>query len=860
MHGMHALAVTLALLAPAAAAFGPAPVEAPDPLPLTLADAGPDGPLVVGVPAELTVEVGSTGLAGSGLQPPVERTVRLAASGGGGEAVAVTPDPVRLPPGAASAQARLGFTPARVGPSRLHVHAAWDTLPGEADLDVARDVVKDSLQVDAFAAGTVDADLDVPLGATLRSGHLAAEPLGWRVLAEHVPVNGTEPLRWVAAEGSAQASPGGAPWSAEARARYGPGLYTFRVDAGGERLAEAAAELQVAVPDVRADNATANFTIDVEDRPTTLRLASDSVNADGKAKTPGNAVITRVELQDPNGLGDVQRVTFAYFRVDAGQRVPVAARVLEQPGAALAPGTTQVQLEDRFELAPVKDADYVCRIVAQGTGAPDVERTFVITDVRPEASLAWHTTSFWPARAGTVNGTLLVRDANFGTGPLDDTDITELDVLHLLLYKGSVRVAEPGWSVEAASHDGPAPLDLDLQGQGTRSTPYPYEVVAGKGQLALPVAVHVPEGATPGSYRLSVQANSTLASAGFDVQALPRVTRLAWAGSALPGQPVGFQVEAAPLQGLDALELRAPWGARLRAPLAELDTATGTARWNGTLDVPLPLDDDAAWSLTALADLGDGRTVVDPLGLPVNARSASLSVGNVPPRVEASLEVGGVAVGQEAWLHPHAALELRARARVLDDNAMQHDLADEVRPLTAEVRDWRGGPAMFEVDGDFQPAGTELAVQPLGVEPGRYTLTLRARDDDNASGEQRLSVQVGTHFRVGLDAAAEGLAFAPQPDRSLVANVTLHNLGNTWAGSLAVLAEGLPPRAGANATLTLPNGTALQLPLRDGFARFQAPQLLAPSEWAWLRIRVDAAAGVPAGHYAGRILVAGEAA
>lgn len=858
MHGMHAILLASLLASPALAAALPEPPvlpAAPEPLPLRLQV--PDSPaeLVIGVPALLPLAVSSPGVAGAGLQPPVERKVHLNASLDTGEAIAVEPNPVVLPPGAGEAQASLRFTPGRLGPLGIHLDAVWELLPGNATLDAQRTIIKDSLALEGLDAGPPDADLDLVLNATLRSGHLAAEPLNWRVEAAHTPANGTEPLTWVAAAGSGKASPSGEPWDAKVRARYGAGRYTFTLHAGGARLDDANASVAVQVAEVRRDAASVNFTLDVEDHPTTLRLASDSVNSDGKAKTPGNAVITRVVVGDQNGLADVQRVTFSYQRNTSSGLVLVASRVVEQLG-----GGTERTLEDRFELSPMKDADYICVVTAEGTGSPSVQRTFIILDVQPEASLALANASFWPAQAGSVEGTLAVRDANFGTGPLDGSDVTELETLALMLYKGSTRVSEPGWGVRAGDEEGPAPLTLDLRGQGARSSTWPYSVVNAKGQLSVPVAVTIPEAASPGSYRLSAQSNgTTIASAPFEVQALPRVARFALVGSAAPGEALAFTAELSPAQGLAAAELRTPWGATLRAQLQELEPIDGGLRWNGTLTLPRPLDDEVARNATMVADLGDGRVLQDPLGRVVNARTAPLLVANAPPGLEASLHLGGVLVGDEAWVHPHASLELAARARAHDDNAEEPSLRDELRPLEAEVRDWKGGLGDFEVDGDFAPAGAELLVQPLGVEPGRYTLTLRARDDDGAVAARELAVHVGTHFKLVLSAPAGGLRFERQPDGSLAAELLVRNKGNAAAGSLALLAEGLPAGARAEATLALPNGTLLASPLEGGFARFEAPRLVQPSEWARLRLLVDAAAGVPAGTFAGRLVVAGEA-
>lgn len=843
------LALALLLTSPAAAALAPLPL--PKALPLELAAALP-AEVVVGVPVQAALEVRSSGVLGKGTQPQVERRVDVNATLDSGEPATVTPSVVVLAAGAGSANATVAFTPGRLGPLQLHLQGAWQTLPGKANLTLATTVRKDDLAVEGLAADAPDASLKLPLHATLRSGHHAAEPLAWRLEAEHWPVNGTEPLRWVAAQGTGTASPAGVPLELAFLARYGSGSYDLRLHAGGARLADAEAAIKVAVPDVRRDAGEVNFSLEVEEHPTTLHLASDTVNADGKAKTPGNAVITRVVVGDLNGLADVASLTFTYVREEPQGPVPIATRVVE----GLGPGLTAA-VEDRFDLAPLKDAAYRCIVTAQGTGTARVERTFVILDVQPDAALRLANTSFLPARPGVLHGTLVVRDGNFGTGPLDGGDVRELENLTLLLYKGSTRVSEAGWSVAAAGAAGPAPLALDLAPEGSRSTRHAYRVADGKGQLELPVEVRIPEGAAAGSYRLSVADDATLASAPFNVTALPRITRLTPGPAALPGAALALQVQVAPARDVAALAVRLPWGATVRA---ERPPGNDDAwDWNATIEVPLPWDDEAAGNLTALADLGDGRVVLSPAGAPVNARSLALPVANAPPTLDASLRIGGVAVGRSAWVHPHSADELQLEARATDANARTPDLRDELGLLRVEVQDWRAQKVAVEGDGERAPDAAPAPLRPRGLAAGRYTIVVTAKDDDGAAATQALQLNVGTNFR--LDILGNGsVAFAPSPDGNLTANLSVRASGNAPAASLAILAEGLPPGAATAARLVLANGTILDAPLRDGFARFEAPELLSPGHTAELRLRVDARQGIAAGTYAGRIVIAGEAA
>jgi hypothetical protein len=212
-------------------------------------------------------------------------------------------------------------------------------------------------------------------------------------------------------------------------------------------------------------------------------------------------------------------------------------------------------------------------------------------------------------------------------------------------------------------------------------------------------------------------------------------------------------------------------------------------------------------------------------------------------------------------VHPHAAAELGLTALARDANAQAPDLADELRPLQVEVRDWTGPPVGWAVQGDLDPAGGRVQLlAPATAERGRYSVVVRSVDDDGAVAEQRLGVNLGTRFRLAVLAPPQGLDFVAQPGGPHNASLGLRNLGNAPAGSLAVLAEGLPPGSSAEALLVLANGTELLRPLADGFARFAAADLLPPGAGATLRVSVRAAQGVPAGEFHGRLLVAGESA
>lgn len=713
----------------------------------------------------------------------------------------------------------------------------------------------DTLAVDGLAAGAPDGELDLVLEARFRSGALADEPLHWSLSGSHTPANATEAVTWTAAEGDGVAAPDGAAWNATVRALYGPGAYRFTLQAAGPRLANATASLDVDVPEVRNASAAVNFTLDAAaapppppdaSQPTSLRFASDSVNADGKTKTPGVALITRVYVADADGLADVRSVTFAYFRDAAGERVPVATRVVAQPGANLTGSPTQVLVEDRFDFSPMKDGAYVCRITADGTpgGNATLERTFVLQDVQPDATLAL-APSVLPLRAGTLAGELTVSDRNFGTGPLDLGDVRALPLLRLALFSGSSRVSEAGWAIAAGTLEG-ASLDLDLRGEGARSTAFRYEALNGTGRLHVPVTVRVPEAAPAGTYRLSVALNGTLASASFDVLPVPRVLKVWLNGTALPGDALAL---AADVSGADAVQdvaIQAPWGTLLVPAAAHVEaTLVPPADW-----VPGP-----DGNLTVLARVDGDRVLVDTAGVALNARTVPLPSTNAPPLLLASLAVSEASIAGDAWLHPGAAGKLKVRVRASDANAPA-DVAEELGPIEVRVLDAQGRDVNWTGTGAWPPTTRAFALTPPpGAERGRYTIALHVADVHGAEARTALFVNLGMRFRLEVAAENGTVAFAPEGEE-LAARVLVRNAGNSATATLAVQVEGLPAGVPAEVRLTLADGSLLRSKLAKGFTRFEAALL--PGQEAPLVLALDTAT-LPKGVFRGRIVVAGEA-
>lgn len=226
---------------------------------------------------------------------------------------------------------------------------------------------------------------------------------------------------------------------------------------------------------------------DVPDEPTSLTLTDDAVNADGKTKNPGEALLTRATIQDANGLADLTALRALVLR--NGSLVAVDEIPLPQDA-------TSANVEHRFTRSPLASGAYLLVLRAQkgDAVAAEASRTFVIRDVAPTAALALP--DIVPDEERRVPATVQVADRN-GVAPDAAVEVR--------LYRGSTRV-EP---------------------QGFQATLGPREPLAdenGSGRASHALTLRVPAGASPGSYRASVLVDGTLAtSAPFQVLPLPRL-------------------------------------------------------------------------------------------------------------------------------------------------------------------------------------------------------------------------------------------------------------------------------------------------------------------------------------------------
>src|SRR5581483_5376312 len=247
--------------------------------------------------------------------------------------------------------------------------------------------------------------------------------------------------------------------------------------------------------------ASAQVGFSVPDEPTWLNLTSDSVNAEGKQKSPGDDVITRLTLHDGNGLADLDPAL--RWRVDGPGYHDEGALPLPS-----APSATDASVEHRWHASPLANATYRLTLSAtrQGAALANATRTFVIKDapttlaplslpnVTPDADLAL-----------PVDVVLADRNGAPGAGTLEAR-----------VYRGSQRAD----GLNATFADGNATVDLALG--------RPRGVSAeGAGLTAFPLTLRVPAGAAPGQARLSILLNGALlGSATLNLSALPTLANL----------------------------------------------------------------------------------------------------------------------------------------------------------------------------------------------------------------------------------------------------------------------------------------------------------------------------------------------
>lgn len=373
----------------------------------------------------------------------------------------------------------------------------------------------------------------------------------------------------------------------------GPGDYEVALAVDGL----AGAPLRFAVEN--GGGGDARFAFQVPDEPTEILLTSDSVNADGKVKSPGEAVVTRATLRDGNGLADVGAAR--YVVESEGRRLDEGAISFDADG-------TSAPLEVRWARSPAPAGAYRMTLLAlrDGQVLANASRTFVVKDVAPVLA-GGNLTPALAGRASTLATEALVADRNGAPGP---------GALEARVYKASVRMEPQGFRAELASA---SPRD-DLDGHG---------------RTAYPLRVTVPREAAAGLYRVSLYADATLVgSLPFEVRAAPTLADV--------------HVEPAP-EGVLRVVARGMGEGHLRVEVvdgagAHVHGGAPFAAGAGEVAFPLPPSSWSAplrWTLTlSLAEGGDALETREGTWTPEAAGPAlRLVARHVTPRLPAAWQV-----------------------------------------------------------------------------------------------------------------------------------------------------------------------------------------------------------------------------
>ncbi|HVL48456.1 MAG TPA: hypothetical protein VM889_07865, partial [Candidatus Thermoplasmatota archaeon] len=750
------------------------------------------------------------------------------------------------------ARATLTYAPASAGARTLRVRAEGLVSSRDAAFPLA--VARDPLRLDGVGVGPP------PEGSP--GGSRAVHWRAATTFLSEAPANltlraswsapGFPPVAWEEAAGDLRATRAGVDVVLPFAPRWAAGNYTLTLVARGPDAEGASPPLVFEhAPAPAPARAAAPVEAEVEDRPGTIALTSDSVNADGKLKAPGEAVVTRATVSDPNGLADLVAVVVRVDRLGGGRTT------IHEDRIPLDPARTKASVEHRFALAPLREGTYALNLSAERGRASTAERTFVITNAKPTlAASALDPPRAFPAAAVPLAGNLTLADRNFGSGPLDPEPASAFRLLSVKLYRASTLVTDPAWQLslgDAPAHAGRAVLDL---ANATRAGPWPASEADGAGRLTVPFSLVVPANAAAGDHHLSVYHASTptetpalLGTVGFVVEPLPAVKTLVVEPSTfLPGASVRVAGTVEAGARLDGVRLvwTGPEGDLVPPRVISVEGGAFAA----DLEAPSPLRAGLATTLRA-EPLPGGA-----------ARATSVKVANAPPTLALAARADGVAWGEgPVRVLPGVARVIEVALAARDPNEAEARVA-----FTATLLDWNGAAVAGAARLEGASNATAFARVALAgdLAAGRYVLRATARDALGATGSADVAIEVGAWVSAGFPTGRVALAPAPG---GLEGRAPLALAGNVRVGAVHVL---LAPLASEDRVLA-PGGVVATLRGADGRALASATVAanatsvrlagldLAPGDVATLGLAWPLPEGTPAGRYDGYVALAVEA-
>lgn len=504
--------------------------------------------------------------------------------------------------------------------------------------------------------------------------------------------------------------------------------------------------------DVDDDAASTAVRFDVPDEPTWITLANDSVNADAKVKSPGEALLTRGTLSDANGLGDIDTLTWRIERANA----TALAGTIPHPTNA-----TSWSFEHRFDASPFEAGNYTLHLSALRGDVPraNASRTFVIREVAPTL-VSGALANVTPDETNVQETTVVLADRNgMPSGAIDAR-----------VYRASTRVEGLGFNV-------------------TLGEPTRLADAEGTARGAYALSLRVPERATAGSYRVSLYANgSLLGSMPFEVRALPTLTA----------------ANATTFEGRLALAIEGTGDAIVVARLSDGNgsaTTVSTTLANGTAGLTLDAPRRGApltWNVTLHARTG-GRAVAWRAGswsVPDDAPTVAVAPLHVRARLPAAwrldspwpLDGTNVTVTFSRW---DGTPEDRLAATVNDGRLRVDAPADIMagRYTAALSVAWPNGTASRTSWTFDAGPWVQLELGPPVVDGRVATVPVR-----NAGGAGISKLVVETEPTAAVKLSRQGVTHAP-----------------STSGARAVFAVPLAPDEEATLSVELPDG-----PLRSG--------------------------------------------
>lgn len=690
---------------------------ASSPAPVTSLDATapePD-PLPAGAEIEHPVTVQLEGPAGAmpGLAGPVNVTLEAP-----DEARCSAPDEVFLDPVTGRTEVPVTCRPRTTGAHPIELAArSAPHAPGSWNGTLL--ALPDALVGDLAVGGTED--YEVPIDLDLAPEHLDDAEANVTVTGQRLDTG----LGFLAEQRHVLVDEA---WSLDATvpALHGPGRYAFQARATGPNVEPFQARDTVEVP-APAEQGAVELNVTVDPGEPSVALASESVNADGVNKRPGDTLYTRlvaehadevnVTVLRPTGEEDV-RLSEATLPVDADGR---AEHTFRHP--ILPAGLLRVQAT---------------------AGESSVARTAQIQDLEADAHVELPTSVLGDGRP--ARGTIELEDPNHGSTPEDPAPVWGLPDLTWTVYRGSI-VAQ-GFEVSIGPFEGPA------EGRAQTSTiPWPDGTSwarVGDGWARTNLTVTPPQGVDSGSYRFSAYApdGDRIGGDTVEVQAPPSLALEA--PEPVPGST--WPVNASVQDAVPGTEVEVTVLVEGRAVANRTVPADGTAR----VELPVPLSPGATVTAQAVGDWPGRPTPAGPDAVLEGA------IEGHPPVVRAHPVLDGAPTAAPVAVHPDHAHELVVRTEAWDPNG--HPVSTTAKVLAP--------------DGNATGWAREVEAGPIVEVPskataGRYEVHVTAESQDGTSTTS-FPLDVGAITRLRVD--GPGRVALEEGDAATV-NLTVRNAG-----------------------------------------------------------------------------------